>query len=417
MAMIPDFYSGFNDAQRRNDQTAMAGLQQAGALQQLAAQMQAQQQSAAVRDVLAKSGGDLNKAIPALTQLGPAGVQVAGSLAQLAERQAKSAAAQRETAFFSPENQAKYMIPGRPEQAAVTDVSQTNQGLDSFDPKPAQPAVAPSMDVGAFRRDAAMLSPKGMEAYATHLDQSQARKDALEARLYDIKIRSQDRNASLASQEFLKAQELATRRELAALIQSNRQSPADRTPSGYERDPADPTRLRPISGGPADPNNLKGQAKAADKNNLVNGLSDDIDTLVTMLENNPDVAGGRGLLVRGMESAQGFLDPSAANTDGHLFDSRLRDLKNRMQLLRNDKRFSKLSQQNMDNIIQGTGLGQNAATSIATLRDMQMKMQRDLGAGDNAPAAPAAPADGGLVYKGYKFPNQKAIDAFKAAGG
>jgi len=137
--------------------------------------------------------------------------------------------------------------------------------------------------------------------------------------------------------------------------------------------------------------------KAGEGVKNVESLSDDIDTLVTMLEQNPNIAGGRGMITRGIEAASGFIDPTQAPTDAHLFESRIGDLKTRLQLLRADKRFSKEAMARMDKIIQGTGLGQNAATSIATLRDMQDKMNRDV--------AGSAKADKFTVGQTYRDAN------------
>jgi len=140
--------------------------------------------------------------------------------------------------------------------------------------------------------------------------------------------------------------------------------------------------------------------KHTDTVQKVQGISDDIDSLVSMLEENPSIAGGRGVLSRGYEAVTGFIDPAQAQSDAHLFESRLQDVKSRVQLMRADKRFSKEAMARMDKVIQGTSLGQNAATAIATLKDMQEKMIRDVNASSEqvAPAAPtgATPPQGAI---------------------
>lgn len=145
------------------------------------------------------------------------------------------------------------------------------------------------------------------------------------------------------------------------------------------------------------------------------GVIDDIDTLVEMLQANPDIAGGRGFLSRAYESVSGAIDPTQASSPAHLYESRMTDLKNKLQLLKNDRRFSKFSYEKMDKVIQGLGLGENAGMSIETLNDMKDKLTRELSsggtnAGGNAPS-------GNLIYKGHRFPSLDALNRFKRDGG
>lgn len=74
-----------NDA--TNAQRQMQGIQAAGMLSKMAGEGRAQQQDLAVQDVMRKAGGNVDAAIPALTQLGtPAALKTLGVLSQIAGR-------------------------------------------------------------------------------------------------------------------------------------------------------------------------------------------------------------------------------------------------------------------------------------------------------------------------------------------
>jgi hypothetical protein len=201
-----------------NQQQSLAQVQQLHAIGQLVQQAQAQ-----------KLAEEKQKQAAAMAPL-----QRAQLIAQVQKLQTEAAAGQRENQFYSPENQAKYTIPGMPAQPPIASPPDELGGGPS---RPELPAVPPSMNVDAFRRDAAMLSPKGMEIYSAHLaaqDQAKAtrdaavlaRKDALDTKLYDIQVRSQDRNLSIESREQLARDAIQARREQAQLLSSLRQPPA-----------------------------------------------------------------------------------------------------------------------------------------------------------------------------------------------
>lgn len=98
-------------------------LRQAGSYMTLQGQAQQQQQRQlemqqqfAVRDIMARSGGDLETAIPALMRAGPLGMEAAGKLAQFAEMQTKLGEAKKRQAFMQPGNLAQFRDPGTPER-------------------------------------------------------------------------------------------------------------------------------------------------------------------------------------------------------------------------------------------------------------------------------------------------------------
>jgi len=194
----------------------------------------------------------------------------------------------------------------------------------------------------------------------------------------------------------IQQQGLELRRDLSAQ--------GGKPPSGYRW--TQQGNLEAIPGGPGDQKIQATQLKSKEHADRVQGVADDIDTLVNMLSAKPDIAGGRGIVSRGIESVMGVLDPTAAPSDAHLFQSRLQDLKTRIQLMRADKRFSKAAMERMDKIVQGEGLGQNAATSIATLQDMKEKLLRDISTSQQPTGTPpriASEADYNALPKGSKY--------------
>lgn len=245
LARIPGL-GGYLASQEVNRRQDIGELQQMGLLQQIY-EMQQQRQA---NEVLRQSGGDINAAIPKLLQMGAAGRKAAADLMALQEHGQKLSAATRENAFFSPENRARFTTPGTPEIPPAA--AEIGGG-------PGRPAVPAQFDIKRFATEGVMQGVKGTEPLLTHLgtqetnrirmaEAAQARRDALEARLYDIETRSQDRNATREQQLFLANQADATRREMAALGRAVTQS--NRRPIATATGLYDPNTLQPMT----DPN-------------------------------------------------------------------------------------------------------------------------------------------------------------------
>jgi hypothetical protein len=171
----PGPLSAYLGAEELNRQAGMGELQGAVQVQGMLAKQQQMQEIAQVKAVMA--GPDpMEIKLQKLSALGPAGITVATHLAGLEKSKAEAAQAQRETAFYAPGNVQKYQTPAVAAQPAVTDVAQTNQNLDTFDPVAARPAQPAGMDINRLRRDAATISPKGLETYSSHLASEDAKR-------------------------------------------------------------------------------------------------------------------------------------------------------------------------------------------------------------------------------------------------
>lgn len=201
LANIPGL-GGYLAKRQMNEQAPMQDLQQLGALAQLQARIEASKREA---------------------QMAP--LQIQQLQGQVAAQQLAQEEASKKAAFYSPENRSQFMAPGPVTQPA-TPVD------DNGNPNPVVQGN-PTFDFSKFLQSAASQGIVNPETYANHLAQreqaratqeatAQARRDSLAARLYDIEVRSNDRNASDQTRRELAAQADATRRELAALIASGR---------------------------------------------------------------------------------------------------------------------------------------------------------------------------------------------------
>lgn len=225
LANIPG-YGGYLAQRQMNEQGGMQDLQQFASVQGVLANLAAQQQKQALRKSLAESGGDLQKAMQAAVMTGD--FEGAARLAQVQSAQSKAQEEQVKREFFSPQNRAQFMAPGTPTppMTPVDDNGNVNPGVET----------APKFDFPRFLQAGAERGVVNPETYANHMAQrelaastaaaaQQARRDALETRLYDIGTRSQDRAASREQQAELAKMADQTRRELAALIAGGRDTP------------------------------------------------------------------------------------------------------------------------------------------------------------------------------------------------
>lgn len=224
---LPPGLVGFVHGRNQQGQEQAQQLGMLAQLAQLSTVARQQQQQDAITGILSQAPTP-EAAIPLLMKAGPLGVQAASSLTQLAKQQADAKLAADKTAFFSPENRAKYVEGGRPE---IT-LPETEQG-------PVSPAVPGKMNFSRFMEDAASRGVVNPETYANHLAQREqakatlqaqmlARRDSLEARLLEIQTRSEDRALDRTQREQLAREAIQARREMAAIAASLKQPPQPR---------------------------------------------------------------------------------------------------------------------------------------------------------------------------------------------
>lgn len=203
------FYSAFIERNAQHERAAQqqenSTLSKLATLSQLQAQMQARQKA---------------------EQMHP--LQLEQLRRQIESQKIAGAEAARKAAFFSPENRAQF-ITQQPPLAPVTpndDDGNPNPGVQQ----------SPTFDFNKQLRAAAEQGIINPETYANHLAQReqariaqegnvQSRRDALNARLYDIELRSQDRNIADQTRRDLAAEANRTKMQLAALVASGRDTP------------------------------------------------------------------------------------------------------------------------------------------------------------------------------------------------
>lgn len=112
---VPTFYEAFNAAKERNAGQSLNNLKQAGVMQQIYDQVQARQREQEMREALASTNGDVEKAIPALLRLGNVGD--ASKLSQIFEEQRKRSApliGSPGTQFLDRDFNVKHTVPTAP---------------------------------------------------------------------------------------------------------------------------------------------------------------------------------------------------------------------------------------------------------------------------------------------------------------
>lgn len=232
LAQIPG-YAGYRAARQANDEETLNGVKAAHGVTTLQGILQAQQDAARAREALAGSGGNLESAIPALMKAGPGGVEMAGKLAAIAEHQANSktrevaaAEAARKAAFFSPDNQAKFVEGAKPAVPASSD------GIGVI---PEQPAVPGEVNFDKFLQAAATQGVVNPETYANHIAQQRQR------------IADNEQKVTLAREKL--AQDLQLARERGENAQVLRQMMIDGQRSIHEMIAANrPEPLVPVKG-------------------------------------------------------------------------------------------------------------------------------------------------------------------------
>lgn len=412
MPSLGNFLQGYEIARQGNQQADSAQLQQATVATGLMGALQQQQQQKQLRDLLAQSGGDVEKAMAGAIQSGniAAAHQLAPILKLQQEAKQRQETIQGMRDLYGPQAVQPNAQQQEPQQLGIGypvsvagDASASATQPSAQDAKHARlaqlqklsvmyagnPAASASIqrEITKFEADTKPMIehqfPVGDNQVQPHIsfDQGQTWKPV---------------PGSKPSAKFAKQVGPTINNPAPVSTIVVKDTTSD---TGWSYKDARTGRVT-SKGAPQPAGDSRAQAatfKDRTANEKVQSISDDIDTIVSQLEQNPNVAGGRGIIARGMEAASGFIDPTQAPTDAHLFESRIGDLKSRVQLLRSDKRFSKEAMARMDSIIQGTGLGQNAATAIATLRDMQEKMNRDISS--------SASADKFVIGKTYKDAN------------
>lgn len=203
------FYSAYIQRNAQNEQAGQAAerntFANAGALAQLQAQVVARQHAA---------------------QMQP--LQIQQLQQQLEAQKVAAAEAARKAAFYSPENRAQFMTPG-----TVTPPATPND--DNGNPNPSVQG-APTLDFNRLLRSAAEQGIVNPETYANHQAQreqaratqeatAQSRRDSLEARYAEIDRQSRRDDITDQTRRDLARQADQTKRELAALIASGRDTP------------------------------------------------------------------------------------------------------------------------------------------------------------------------------------------------
>jgi hypothetical protein len=140
-----------------------------------------------------------------------------------------------------------------------------------------------------------------------------------------------------------------------------------------------------------------------------------IDQTKKMIQQNPGSVGGRGMLNRGMEFVGSSLSPGQATPASDL-QSQLLQLQSAYRKLPTmaSNRF-RADASKIDENIKGLGLATSdtqALNSLQVLRDTLASGLERRGA-----EVPTPQTDTGLVFEGYKFPNQEALNKYKKAKG
>lgn len=190
---MADFLSGFNAQNAFNQQRTGADVSNATGALTLVEHLKQMQQAQQLRDALASGdAGALARA--------PGGLAALLQQAQLKEHLAKGAAAERETAFFSPENRAQFMTPGTPAVAAQAPVTPNDDEGNANTGVVAQPATPGQFNLRAFAESGAGQGIKGAEPLLNHL----AQRDQVRATM--------EQNATLRREALQQQAELARQR-------------------------------------------------------------------------------------------------------------------------------------------------------------------------------------------------------------
>lgn len=117
-------------------------------------------------------------------------------------------------------------------------------------------------------------------------------------------------------------------------------------------------------------------------------LVKEVDDLIKMVQANPKIVGGRGMVEKGKEAVAGIIDPTLKNaTPSSDFESRMVAARQRVsQALTNSKYYSKLRQQEMSKIMPGLEGATSAPQVINALELLRTQLAgADSDAGDQAP--------------------------------
>lgn len=131
------------------------------------------------------------------------------------------------------------------------------------------------------------------------------------------------------------------------------------------------------------------QKQAQKQNEHTKGVTDSIsqiDNLIAQLNANPDVAGARGLLQRGMETAHTATGMGSQNVHAHTFQSGMEALMLQVpKLLTGSSRSAKDERARVDDIANALKVGSTAPIAIGKLNELKQILQGKLTQATNEP--------------------------------
>ena len=167
---LPPGLAGFMATRQFNQQADTANLGNLSGITGILAKLQQAQQQQQLREALAS--GDTT----ALAKI-PGGLAALINISQLKEHEIKLRDAVKKSAFYSPENVAKFAT------GATTAAPEIPMGLDELGGGPGRPAVPDDpgkFDFGRFLQSAASQGVVNPETYGNHLLANETRKASIE---------------------------------------------------------------------------------------------------------------------------------------------------------------------------------------------------------------------------------------------
>jgi hypothetical protein len=140
--------------------------------------------------------------------------------------------------------------------------------------------------------------------------------------------------------------------------------------------------------------------KQAQKTQAADGAVSEIDALIEMLQQNPDVAGARGYVTRGLETAHTATGIGTQDTHAHNFQSRMEALMTQLpKILTGSSKSAKDERERVDRIANALKLGSTGPIAIGKLNELKSILQQQRSTSANEPDE-----HGFIVGKDYKNP-------------
>lgn len=334
LANIPG-YGGYLAKDQLNRRNTLSDLQQIEGLQGLMAKMQAAEQQKAVQGILSDPNIADEERIPALMRAGPAGIEVAGKLAQMQKVQQDAAKARRVEDFLKNEAP-KYTTPAQEEirgqdlPGGLMGPALPGQGRIIREAKPAgtdlEGLLAAGSLAGVYAPDTALKIKNDAENRRAMIeDRKEARRDQLARELETIRVKAEEGRISKAEAD---ARQRELRMMISALGASNRQPPAPTVMTDAEgnvtaRNPQTGQLLWEAKGaGKVSANALKAKAdlpQARQRVAIMDQNIEKLDTALKELDESPGlsritgpIAGRVGNLTEDATNAQAKLDSAKA---------------------------------------------------------------------------------------------------------